>query len=102
MADRALSEEAMREDIRRNPRHVWPNVIMAFDNYLLTYACPEGTCPNTMHAVGFGSARNHSRAELLMRWFLYIAQAVTVITLPTFSYQRYMPQKISPYKDQFF
>jgi hypothetical protein len=103
---RALSEPAMRGTlsgfVRGKPRHEWPNVILAFDRYAITYACPDGTCPNTMHAVGVGSVVNHSRAELLMRWFLYVAQAICVTSVLAFEYRRYLPVAALPRASTYF
>jgi hypothetical protein len=103
---RVLSEPAMRGAlsafVRGKPRHMWPNVILAFDRYALTYACPDGTCPNTMHAVGVGSVVNDSRADLLMRWFLYVAQAICGTTVPAFEYLRYLPVAGLPRASTYF
>jgi hypothetical protein len=106
VSGRVLSESAMRSALgaylRYKSRHVWPNVVLAFDRYLLTYACPDGTCPNTMHAIGIGSAVRHSRAQLLMRWFLYVAQAISVTTIPAFEYRRYLPVAVLPKASTYF
>jgi hypothetical protein len=32
--------------------HLWPNVIFALDQYLITFCCDDGVCPNPMHARG--------------------------------------------------
>lgn len=56
ITDRSLSVDAVREKLldyisTRSP-HLWPNVILALDRYLVTYCCLDGVCPNTMHARG--------------------------------------------------
>lgn len=86
----ALRESTMRSEllaeVNSQPRHLWPNVIFAFDKYLLTFCCQDGVCPNPLDALGIGSVKPSSKRHLLLEFFLMVAQAIVVTTVPAFSY----------------
>lgn len=94
VAGRCLSEDTMRgllsEHVDATSPHLWPNVLFAFDKFLLTYACDGGFCPNAMHAKGIACIRGPDRA-LLLRWFLYfVSRAAMFVTVPWFEYASYI------------
>lgn len=76
--------------IIQNPREVWPNVIFSFDNYVITYCCEDGICPNVMHALGISCLSDISRDELLLRFYTFVARAIQVTNISAFSYWEYI------------
>ena len=90
---RALSSEAVRALLIRCahvwPPHQWPNLICAFEKFLVTYACDDGVCPNTMHARGVAVVEAEPQDNLI-RFFLMLARAVTVTNVAFIEYGRYL------------
>lgn len=83
-------QAALISHIKDRPRHEWPNIIFAFDRYMMTYTCEYGHCPNPMHAWGVSVIDSASRSDLLIHFLLKIAQAVTATNIATFSYWDYL------------
>lgn len=79
--DDALSAESMRwilrDFIERTECHTWPNIVLAIDRYLVTYCCDDGICPNTEHARGVSVLDVQNRNDVLMQFYLMLAQAVS-------------------------
>lgn len=79
---RALKDETMHESIMHHvldtAPHVWTNIVFALDQYLVTFACDDGVCPNPLHARGVALQRASDSDELLMRFYLYLGQAIEV------------------------
>ena len=100
VVSQCLTEENMRAaliaHLRDFPRHEWPNVIFAFDNYLLTFACPNGYCPNPMHAWGISVIKGIECYELLAHFVQKVAQAVVVTSTASFSYWDYLEAESLP------
>jgi hypothetical protein len=89
-----LSSPTIREvfeaSVAKSQRHLWPNLIFAFDRCLLTFGCPDGVCPNPMHALGIAEIVDSPPADLLLSFFLKIAMAVQVTSLGGFAYADYL------------
>jgi hypothetical protein len=81
---------AQYEHLWHHPRHEWPNMTLAFDQYLLSHCCHDGLCPNPMHAFAVGLVDEANRADLLL-WFVRLLTRAVVSTHPaTFSYHAYL------------
>jgi hypothetical protein len=70
--------------------HVWTNIILALDQYLLTFHCHDGVCPNPMHARGVALQRALPGDELLMRFYLLLGQAIEVTRVASLPYWEYL------------
>ena len=92
--DECIQEELLRktlfEHIAENPRHLWPNITFCFDKYLLTYSCSFGVCPNPMDAFAISSLEETPRSELLLYFYRLLARAITVTSVGSFSYLKYL------------
>ena len=90
---KALKSGTMHEKIMHHvlatAPHVWTNIVFGLDQYLVTFACDDGVCPNPLHARGVALQRASDPDELLMRFYLYLGQAIEVTrvsSLPLWSY----------------
>jgi hypothetical protein len=90
---KALKSETMHEKtmnrVLETAPHVWTNIIFALDQYLVTFACDDGVCPNPLHARGVALQQATDSDELLMRFYLSLGQAIEVTRvsgLPLWSY----------------
>jgi hypothetical protein len=79
--DETLQAEAMRgvvlDFVERTPSHVWPNLVFALGRYLITYACDDGVCPNTVHARGISVAEHDAGNNTLLQFYVFLSQAVS-------------------------
>jgi len=106
--NRCMKQESMcrgfYEHLWQNPRHEWPNMAFAFDQYFLTHSCTRGICPNPMDAFAIGLVDQVSNAELLL-WFIRLLTQASVSTQTAcFSYYKYMqgneqPCTVFPYEN---
>jgi hypothetical protein len=98
-----LLRETLFEHIAENPRHLWPNIIFCFDQYLLTYSCTFGVCPNPMDAFALSVIVDTTREELLLYFYRLLARAVSVTTVGSFSYLKYLEHPVEwPFKSYAF
>lgn len=92
--ERALSVELAQEVligfVHRSEPHVWPNLIMAFDKYLLTYCCNDGVCPNTMDARGIASVTSDKKIDVFLKFYIYLSQAIATISVSQMSAWAYL------------
>lgn len=72
--------------------HVWPNVILALDKYLLTFCCDNGICPNPMDARGIAIQPIREDEDLLMRFYLLLGQVIEVTRVGSLPYWEYLQQ----------
>lgn len=90
----ALSEESIAEDVMDYlPKHtadIWPNVIFAFNNYLVTYTCDGGICPNPMHARGLAVQSAESDPNILLRFYLLLGRAIDSTRVSSLPYWEYL------------
>jgi len=77
------------EEIAVHPRHDWPNIVFAFDRYLLSYACDNGACPNPLDAYAISSFES-PRSELLIQFILFVARALQAIETASLDYWDYL------------
>lgn len=95
VTDRFLSGETVQglllDHITRRDPHLWPNVIFGLDRHLVTFACSDGVCPNTMHARGIAlKLAGEKKSELLMRFYLLLGAAIEVIRVSGLPYWQYL------------
>lgn len=99
--DRAPSEdlttEVLTEVVQRSEHYEWPNIVVALQKYLVTYACDGGVCPNTEHARGIAtvssdtfSEGSDTFSEVLMRFYLYLSQALAATSVAQVSSWAYL------------
>jgi hypothetical protein len=77
------------EHVLKTAPHLWPNVVFALDQYLVTYCCDDGVCANPMHARGVAHQPCGDPDDLLMRFFVLVgraAEATRVKPLPYWDY----------------
>lgn len=86
---RTMHERIMRHVLETAP-HVWTNIILALDQYLVTFACDDGVCPNAMHARGVALQEASEEDELLMRLYLLLGQAIEVTRVSSLPYWEYL------------
>lgn len=101
---RAMKPQTMRtcfvEYMRTHERFLWPNVCFAFDQYLLSYCCPEGACPNPMHALGFSvTSEKFAHDELLLRFYNLVGRATAATRVSPFPYWEYLRLHEAPSMD---
>lgn len=93
---RALARQTLHEHLQEyvlsTPPHLWPNVIFVLDNYLATFCCERGICPNPMDARGIAIQPNTNGDELLMKFYLLIGGAIEVTRVSGFPYWEYLKQ----------
>lgn len=90
----SLKGETVREELlsyveNREP-HLWPNLILALDNYLITHCCEEGVCPNPMHSRGIALEKADDASMLLMRFYILLGRAIAVTRVSGFPYWEYL------------
>jgi hypothetical protein len=95
VTDKALAGDRVREEllnlIATRDAHLWPNVIFALDRYLVTYACLDGVCPNTMHARGIAlKEAGDDASDLLMKFYLLLGTAIEVTRVSGLAYGQYL------------
>ncbi|MBN3883828.1 MAG: DUF6602 domain-containing protein [Nostoc sp.] len=94
VTDQCVSSKSMRETLfyynRDYPRYQWVNLCYYFDQYLITYCCENGVCPNPMDAYAIGSLENQSPELLLLKFYKLLARAIEVINVSKFAYWEYL------------
>lgn len=91
---KAMAPDTMREEVlswvlEREP-HLWPNVLIALDQLLITYCCLDGVCPNNMHARGLALQTPETDGDLLLRFYLFLGAAVQVTRVSGLPYWEYL------------
>jgi hypothetical protein len=91
---RALAADTMREKfleyILQRDAHLWPNIVFAVEKYLLTFCCDAGICPNPMDARAVAIQPASRRQDLVLRFYMLLAQAVEVTRVSAMSYWSYL------------
>lgn len=72
--------------VLEQPAHTWPNIVFALDQYLASFCCDEGVCPNPMHARGVAIQPVDEQFEILMKFYLLTAGAMEVTRVGSFPY----------------
>jgi len=89
MKDRAMHVKLMDHVLSTAP-HLWTNVVLALDQYVVTFHCKAGVCPNPMDARGLALQRASKEDELLMRFYLLLGQAIEVTRVSGLPYWEYL------------
>lgn len=93
----ALRGESARGEVlsyieNREP-HLWPNLILSLDDYLITHCCEDGVCPNPMHSRGIAlEEKADDASNLLMRFYILLGGAIAVTRVSGFPYWEYLDQ----------
>jgi hypothetical protein len=64
--------------------------VIALDQYLITFHCNDGVCPNPMDAMGIALQRASAEDELLMRFYLLLGQAIEVMRVSSLPHWEYL------------
>lgn len=90
----ALAQETLRDELMEyvlsTEPHLWPNVVLALDKYLVTFCCDSGICPNPMDAHGIAIQPACKDDEILMRFYLLLGRAIEVIRVSSLPYWEYL------------
>jgi hypothetical protein len=89
MKDSTMHAKIMNHVLNTAP-HMWTNIVLALDQYLITFACDDGVCPNPMHARGIALQRASEEDELVMRFYLLLGQAIEVTRVGSLPYWEYL------------
>jgi hypothetical protein len=89
LSPETLVTETMGFILKRSA-HLWPNLILALDKYLVTYRCVDGICPNPMHARGIALQPHGESDELLMRLYTLLGRAIEVTRVSGLPYWQYL------------
>lgn len=87
---RETAQQLLMEFVIERSAELWPNVVIAPNKYLLTYCCEFGICANPLHAYGVAGQDNDKEADLVMRFYLLLAQAINVTAVARLPYQQYL------------
>lgn len=68
--------EVVVDFVERCDSHEWPSLVVGLEKYLLTYACDDGYCPNTVHARGISVCRAEEGNNPLLQFYVFLSQAV--------------------------
>jgi|GEM_PF-2844939 len=87
LARRSMQEHVLEHVLATAPE-AWPNIILAMDQYLVTFCCDGGVCPNPLDARGI--ALQPDDGILLMRFYLLLGRAIEVTRVSGVSYWEYL------------
>lgn len=87
--DRVLDGESMRkvvlDFVERSDSYTWPSLVFGLRRYLITYACDDGICPNTIHARGISICREDEGVNVLLQFYTFLSQAVVATRIARMS-----------------
>jgi hypothetical protein len=86
----SVVQEEIFQYIDSRPPHLWPNVVIAPDRYLITFCCQDGVCANTMHALGLARQDAEDSPGLLMRFYLLLGGAIEAARTSGLPYWEYL------------
>ena len=96
VSGRSLSRETMHDElwhrVLRSAPHVWTNVVVALERYLVTFVCDDGVCPNPMHVRGLALQPSGEGVGLLIRFYLLLGQAIEVTRVSHLPYWDYLDE----------
>lgn len=81
--------EQIMEMVMENPVCVMPNAILSFGQYLVSYRCDDGVCPNVMHARGVSCRFADDNTDVLQQFYIMLGRAIdatAVASLPFWEY----------------
>ncbi len=82
--------EALFDHVQTREVHLWPNVILALDRFLVTFCCDNGICPNPMDARGVALKYADTEPGLLLRFYLLLGGVIEVIRTSGLPYWEYL------------
>lgn len=91
---KSLSPNAVKEELTErvqasNP-HIWTNVIFSLDNYLITYCCDAGICPNPMDAYGIAIQKESTDVNILLKFYKMLGAASDITRTSGMPYWKYL------------
>ena len=89
LSTKTMHDEILENVIGKEP-HLWTNVIVAPSNYLVTFTCEHGVCPNPMDARGVALQIASEEHDVLMKFYLLLGQAIQVTRTGSFPYSEYL------------
>ena len=92
-----LAREALLDYVQDSEPHLWPNVIVALDKYVVTYCCDNGVCPNPLDARGIALELAKDPADVLMKFYLLLGGAIEATRVSGLPYWEYL-QKASKWQ----
>lgn len=92
-----LAREALLDCAQDSEAHLWPNVIIALDKYIVTYCCDSGVCPNPLDARGIALQVAKDPADVLMKFYLLLGGAIETTRVSGLPYWEYL-QKASQWE----
>lgn len=98
---RETAQERLMDFVIERPANLWPNVVIALNKYLLTYCCAHGVCANPLHAYGVAGKDSDGEADLAMRFYLLLAEAINVTAVARLPYRRYL-EHLRPWNAEVF
>lgn len=87
---RETAQQQLMEFVIERSADQWPNVVIAPNKYLLTYCCEFGVCANPLHAYGVAGMDNDKESDLIMRFYLMLAEAINATAVARLPYRRYL------------
>jgi hypothetical protein len=92
---RALTADTVRKElffnrIDRDEPHLWTNLVLALDKYLITFCCDDGVCPNPMHARGVSAQLASNEQDILLRFYILLGRAIEVTRVSGLPYWEYL------------
>jgi hypothetical protein len=87
-----LAREVLLDYVQDSEPHLWPNVIVALDKYVVTYCCDNGVCPNPLDARGVALQVAKDPADVLMKFYLLLGGAIEATRVSGLPYWEYLRQ----------
>lgn len=87
---RETAQLRLMEFVTERPANLWPNAVIAPNKYLLTYCCQFGVCANPLHAYGIAGKDGDKDDDLVMRFYLLLAEAINAVVVAKLPYNRYL------------
>ena len=96
---RSISKDGALEEymeyIHTRKAHLWTNIIISLNKYIVTFHCDDGVCPNPMHARGITVVPASENPDLLMKFYVLLGRALEVTRISTLPYWQYLEQYTS-------
>ena len=81
---------ALLEDAFVIPVQQLPNITLALDQYLVTYCCDGGVCPNPMDARGVVIQTSINYFDVFLHFYLLLGQALNVTRIASLPFWEYL------------
>lgn len=91
---KSLSENTVREEMMKRVEihepHLWNNVVLSLEKYLITFYCNFGVCPNPMDARAIAVQADSNEQNTLLHFHQLLGAAIQVIRTGSMSYWEYL------------